>query len=49
MREAEIDLTAACFCGAEGLAFALKSVPHTGQRVAVSARRVPHVGQTCVL
>src|SRR5512143_234807 len=33
---------------AVGLAFGLRSVPHTGQRTAVSDRRVPQVGHTWV-
>ncbi len=39
----------ACFDGVEGLALGLRSVPQTGQREAVSDKRVPHVGQICVL
>jgi hypothetical protein len=34
--------------GVPALALPLKSVPQTGQRVALSARRVPQVGQICV-
>src|SRR5512138_353859 len=33
---------------ADGFAFGLRSVPHTGQRTAVSDRRVPQVGHTWV-
>ena len=47
IRVAWIDLSA---CLAEGteedFGFWLRSVPHTGQRTAVSDRRVPQVGQT---
>jgi hypothetical protein len=48
MRAADMDFTAACFCGEDGFALPLRSVPQTGQRVAVSASRVPHVGHTWV-
>jgi len=47
MRAACTDLSA-CLDGVDGFAFDLKSVPHTGQRTAVSDRRVPQVGQTWV-
>jgi hypothetical protein len=34
--------------GVPALALPLRSAPHTGQRVAVSDKRVPQVGQACV-
>ena len=37
------------FFAALGSGFALNSVPHTRQRVALSLKRVPQVGQTFVL
>jgi hypothetical protein len=48
MRAAWTDLSSCLAEGMEGLGFGLKSVPHTGQRTAVSDKRVPQVGQTWV-
>jgi hypothetical protein len=45
MRAAEMGV-GTFFAAAGGLALVLKSVPQTGQRVAVSDKRVPHVGHT---
>jgi len=46
MRAAWMDLSAGRGAAADGFALGLRSVPHTGQRTALSDKRVPQVGHT---